>query len=459
MYAERLPPHDVDAEESIIGSILIDGESLNKVTPFLRPSDFYSEKGRWCYEAAIGLLERGEPIDQVSVAHELSLHERLEGVGGADYLGHLVVVVPTSVNIEHYGRIVRHTSIMRQLIRVGGDIAAIGYESGPDPDVSLSKAEDLLFRVRSGRGSSDFTHIRDVLDTYIEETSALHDPEFSHLAPIPTGFTDFDKLLAGGLQRSDFLVVAARPSLGKSTLAFNMARHAAGQGAIVGVFSLEMSAAQIAIRLLSGEANIDGYRLRLGLLSDAEETRQQDAIGALSDLPIYIDDTPIQGIVEMRGKARRLQTERGLDMLVVDYLQLISGGGGRSDNRVQEMGEISRSLKGLARDLDIPVLACSQLSRAVEQRPTHRPLLSDLRESGSIEQDADVVAFIYREDIYTTREEWEKKNPSEQYPENIAELIVSKHRNGPLGTIPLYFRSDVVRFESGVPRSRSMEFA
>ena len=458
MYAERLPPHDVDAEESVIGSVLIDGDSLNKIAPFLRSSDFYSERGRWCYDAVLALLERGEPIDQISVAHELSLQDRLEGVGGADYLGHLVAVVPTSVHIEHYGRIVHHASIMRQLIRVGGDIAAIGYESGPDLEESLSRAENLLFRVRSGRGSSDFTHIRDVLDTYIEESSALHDPEFSHLAPIPTGFADFDKLLAGGLQRSDFVVLAARPSLGKSTLAFNIARHAAAQGAVVGVFSLEMSAAQIVLRLLSSEASIDGYRLRLGLLSDAEETRQQDAIGALSDLPIYIDDTPIQGIVEMRGKARRLQTERGLDFLVVDYLQLISGTG-RGDNRVQEMGEISRSLKGLARDLDIPILACSQLSRAVEQRPIHRPLLSDLRESGSIEQDSDVVAFIYREDVYTTREEWEKRNPSEQYPENIAELIVSKHRNGPLGTIPLYFRNDVVRFESMVQTSRAAELA
>ena len=458
MYAERLPPHDVDAEESVIGSVLIDGDSLNKIAPFLRSSDFYSEKGRWCYEAVLALLERGEPIDQISVAHELSLHDRLEGVGGTDFLGHLVSVVPTSVHIEHYGRIVHHASTMRQLIRVGGDIAAIGYESGPDLEESLSKAENLLFRVRSGRGSSDFTHIRDVLDTYIEESSALHDPEFSHLAPIPTGFKDFDKLLAGGLQRSDFVVLAARPSLGKSTLAFNIARHAAGQGAVVGVFSLEMSAAQIVLRLLSSEAGINGYRLRLGLLSDAEETRQQDAIGALSDLPIYMDDTPIQGIVEMRGKARRLQTERGLDMLVVDYLQLISGTG-RGDNRVQEMGEISRSLKGLARDLDIPILACSQLSRAVEQRPIKKPLLSDLRESGSIEQDSDVVAFIYREDIYTTREEWEKRNPSEQYPENIAELIVSKHRNGPLGTIPLYFRNEVVRFESMVQTSRAAEFA
>ena len=458
MYAERLPPHDIDAEESVIGSILIDGDSLNKVTPFLKASDFYAEKSRWCYEAAISLVEKGNPVDQVSISHELALLDSLEGVGGTEYIAHLVIVVPTSVHIEHYGQIVRHTSIMRQLIQVGGDIAAIGYEGSSDPEISLSKAEELLFRVRSGRRASDFAQLRDILDTYIEETSGVHDPDFSHLQPIPTGFTDFDKLMAGGLQRSDLVVLAARPSLGKSTLAFNMARHAAGQGARVGIFSLEMSSAQIALRLLSSESNIDGYRLRVGLLSEAEETRQQDAIGALSDLPLHIDDTPVQGIVEMRGKARRLQTERGLDMLVVDYLQLISGIG-RTDNRASEMGEISRSLKGLARDLDIPVLACSQLSRAVELRPTHRPLLSDLRESGSIEQDADVVAFIYREDVYTSREEWEKRNPSDQYPENIAELIVSKHRNGPLGTIPLYFRNEIVRFERATPVSKSVEFA
>ena len=223
-----------------------------------------------------------------------------------------------------------------------------------------------------------------------------------------------------------------------------------------------MGSQQIGIRLLASEANVDSNRLRLGLISDAEEKRLLDAIGSLSDLPIYIDDTPIQGIVEMRGKARRLQSDRGLDMLVVDYLQLItnsSSSGWRSENRVQEMGEISRSLKGLARDLDIPVLACSQLSRAPEQRPNHRPLLSDLRESGSIEQDADVVAFIYREDVYTTRDDWEKSRPSEPYPEKIAELLVQKHRNGPTGNVSLYFRDNVIRFESLQPQTRSREFA
>ncbi len=462
MYAERLPPHDIDAEESLIGSVLIDGEALTKVTSFLKPRDLYGEKNRWCYEACLALFDRGEAINQVSIAHELSLNERLEGIGGPAYLSHLVQVVPTSVHIEHYARIVQRTSVMRQIIHAAGEIASIGYEAGPDADAALRRAEETLFRVRSGRGARDFTHIRDVLDSYMEQSAAMQTSADDHLAPVGTGFADLDKLLGGGLQRSDLIVLAARPSMGKSTLAFNVAQHAAGTGNIVGVFSLEMGSEQIGLRLLAGEAEVDSHRLRLGLISDDEERRLLDAIGALSDLPIYIDDTPIQSIVEMRGKARRLQSERGLDLLVVDYLQLISGGGSsgwRSDNRVQEMGEISRSMKGLARDLDIPVLACSQLSRAPEQRPNHRPLLSDLRESGSIEQDADVVAFIYREDAYTTREDWEKSRPTEPYPEKIAELLVQKHRNGPTGVIPLYFRDNVIRFESLQPRTRSMEFA
>ncbi len=454
MYAERLPPHDIDAEEAVIGSILIDGEAITRVTSFLKPSDFYGEKNRWCYEACLALFERGEAINQVTVAHELSLRDRLQELGGASFLSHLVAKVPTSVHAEYYARIVQRTSTMRQLIRAASDIAAIGYQGAADTDTALRAAEEILFGIRSGRLSRDFVHIREILDTYMEESAAIHSAAERNLAPVPTGFTDMDKLLGGGLQRSDMVVVAARPSLGKSTLAFNIARHAAGAGFTVGIFSLEMSREQIGIRLLASEASVDSYRLRLGLLSESEERRLLDAIGMLSDLPVYIDDTPVQTIVEMRGKARRLQAEHGLDLLIVDYLQLI-GGTGRTDNRVQEMGEISRSLKGLARDLDIPVLACSQLSRAVEQRPSHRPLLSDLRESGSIEQDADVVAFIYREDVYITREEWEKRNPSDPYPQNIAEIIVAKHRNGPVGTVPLYFRSDVSRFENTTLESPS----
>lgn len=466
MYVDRLPPHDIAAEESVIGSILIDGDSLSRVASFLRPQDFYGEKNRWCFEAFLALFERSEAINQITVSHELSLHRsrsaeqenRLEEIGGSAYLSHLVMVVPTSVHIEFYGRIVQRTSIMRQLIDVGGRISEIGlHESDTDTDAALSRAEDLLFRIRAGRGSGDFVHIREVLDTYMEESAALHGPDAAHISPVATGFPGIDNLLGNGMQRSDMIVLAARPSLGKSTLAFNIARAAADSGNRVGIFSLEMSRDQIGMRLLASEANVDSYRIRIGLLSNDEESRLLDAIGILSDLPVYIDDTPIQTIVDMRGKARRLQSERGLDLIIIDYLQLI-GGGGRIDNRAQEMGEISRSIKGMARDLDIPVIACSQLSRAIEQRPNHRPLLSDLRESGSIEQDADVVAFIHREDVYVSREDWEKRNPTEPYPQNIAEIIFAKHRNGPVGTVPLYFRNDLVRFES-LETTPSMEYA
>ncbi len=456
MYAERLLPHDSDAEEAVIGSILIDGESITRITSFLKPSDFYVARNRWCYEAGLALFNRGEAINQVTVANELSLGEHLEEVGGTSYLSHLVLVVPTSVHIEYYARLVERASIMRQLIAAAGDISSLGYEGTTDAEATLSRAEEILFKVRTGRETRDFTHIRQVLDTYMEESSAVHVPGEHQLAPIPTSFKTLDELLGGGLQRSDMFVLAARPSLGKSALAVNIARNAAAAGAVVGMFSLEMSAEQIALRLLSGEANVSTYHLRIGHLSAADEQRVLDSIGMLSDLPIYIDDTPIQGIVEMRGKARRLQSEKGVDMLIVDYLQLIASRA-RAENRVQEMGEISRAIKGMARDLDIPVFACSQLSRAVEQRPSHRPILSDLRESGSIEQDADVVAFIYREDQYTSREEWESKNPTIPYPQNIAEIIVAKHRHGPVDTIPLYFRKEVARFENLERPARSRE--
>ena len=446
MVSDRLQPHDIDAEESVIGSILINGESLTQVTSFLKSSDFYSPRNRKCYQACLDLFERNDAIDQVSVAHELTLEEGvLESVGGADYLSGLVSSVPTSVHVEHYARIVHRTSVLRQIIRAGGEIVDLGYGGGPDEEQVLSNAEEVLYGVRTGRGSRDFAHIRHFLDIYMEQSGALQDPSVRSLAPVVTRFSKLDELLGGGLQRSDLIILAARPSLGKSTLALNMARNAAGEGSHVGVFSLEMSGEQIAVRLLASEADVDSHRLRMNLVSDYEEGRVFDAIGSLSDLPIYIDPTPFQTMMDIRSKSRRLQQESGLDMIILDYLQLVDTG--RGDNRAVALGEVSRSLKALARELDIPVLACSQLSRAVEQRPNHRPLLSDLRESGSIEQDADVVAFIHREDMYTSREEWERKRPTENYPENIAEIIVSKHRNGPVGALPLFFRNDRVRFE------------
>ena len=443
---ERIPPHDIEAENSVIGSLLLDGDALTRVSAFLKPTDFYQEKNRYCYEACLNLASRNEIINQVTLSHELSIHQRLESVGGAEYLIGLVNDVPSPAHILHYGNLVHRTSVMRQLIRAAESIAQIGYDDSADTDGSLSRAEEILFQIRSDRGSRDFSHIRDILDEYME--GSLQGPDMASIAPVVSGFDRFDQLLAGGLQRSDLIILAARPSLGKSTLAFNIATSAAKVGNSVGIFSLEMSATQIGNRLIASEANVDGHRLRLQLYRDEEEHRLIDAIGTLSDLPIYIDDTPMQTIVEMRSKARRLLAEKGLELVIVDYLQLISGSGFRNSNRVQEMGEISRSLKGLARDLNVPVLACSQLSRAIEQRPDHRPMLSDLRESGSIEQDADVVAFIHREDRYVDEETWEKRHPTEEYPANIAELIVAKHRNGQVGSVRLYFQEQFVKFEN-----------
>ncbi|MBI4232940.1 MAG: replicative DNA helicase [Chloroflexi bacterium] len=450
MYAEKLPPHDPAAEEAVIGSLLVDGEAIAQVASFLKAEDFYGEKNRWCYEACLALWERREAINQVTLAHELARLRRLDELGGQAYLSHLVAGVPTSVHIEHYARIVQRTSTLRQLIRAASEIARLGYEGPADVEGALNHADDLLFRLRTGRPGRDFVHIREVLDRYLEESAAIAagGPIERGVAPIPTGFTDLDQLL-GGLQRADLIILAARPSLGKSALAINMARNAAGVGATVAIFSLEMSREQLALRLIASEAAVDGHHLRLGLYSEAEEKRIMDAVGLLSDLPIYIDDSPLASIVEIRAKARRLHLVRRTDLIILDYLQLVAGGNGRMENRVQEISEISRSLKGLARDLNVPVLAISQLSRAVEMRPSHLPQLSDLRESGSIEQDADVVAFIYREDLYfKDEEEWDRRFPDRKYPKNIAEIIVAKHRHGPVGNINLYFRDRLARFEN-----------
>ena len=453
MYAERLLPHDIEAEEAVVGSLLIDGESILKVAQFLKAQDFYREKNRFCYEACLDIFRRGEAINQVTVAHQLGLQDRIDEIGGTAYLSHVVSTVPTSVHVEYYGRIVNRTASMRNLIDAASKISGIGYEGTDDVDASLSRAEEVLFRVRSGQPARDFVPLREVLDQYMEERAAITEPLAQSSAPVMTGFDSMDELL-GGLHRSDMIVLAARPSLGKSSLAINMAVNASRSGSTVGIFSLEMSREQLALRMLSSEAEVDAQRLRLGLYTEAEERQIIDTIGYLSELPIYIDDSPLQGIMEMRSKATRLHMERGLDMLIVDYMQLIQGPGGR-ENRVQEMSEITRSIKGVARDLNIPVLAVSQLSRAVESRTSHRPQLSDLRESGSIEQDADVVMFIYRDDVYNTEDEWDSRFPDRPYPRNVAEIIVSKHRHGPVGTIKLLFRDHLVRFEPALAGQES----
>ena len=447
MYAEKLPPHNPEAEEAVIGSLLIDGDAINRIASLVKPEDFYRERNRWCFEACLALYQRNEAIDQISLSRELSLRERLNEMGGPAYLSHLVSTVPTSVHVEHFARIVNTTGTMRRLIQAASDIASIGYADAPDVEAAITQAEDLLFRVRNTHTVRDFVTIREVLDKYLEETSAL-DPMDRGVAPIPTGFADLDNAL-GRLQRGDLFILAARPSLGKSTLAMNIARNAAGQGAVAAVFSLEMSSEQLALRLLSAEAEVDSHLLRLGLLGESATNRVMGAIGAMSDLAIYMDDSPAQTVMEMRSKVRRLHTNRGVDLIIVDYLQLITGRqDNRGENRVQELSEITRQLKALARDLNVPVIALSQLSRAIEQRPDHHPQLSDLRESGSIEQDADVVAFIHREDKYYTAEQWEQRNPTDPYPENLVQLIIAKNRHGPTRTLHLYFRGNFARFEN-----------
>ncbi len=445
VQSDRLPPHDINAEESVIGSLLIDGESITDVHGFLNPEDFYRQRNRMCYEAALDLFNRDEAINTVTIAHELEAKEQLEEVGGSAYLTHLVASVPTSVHIEHFARLVQRTATMRRLISAAGDIADIGFADDADVSGALSAAEDIIFGIRNSQTSRDFVHVGEALDPFLEQSSALDSLEDDQ-RPIPTGYTNMDQLF-GGLQRSDMIVLAARPSIGKSTLGLNLAANAAKARARVGIFSLEMGREQVAMRLLAAEARLNMHDIRLRRFSSTEETRMVDAIGLLSDLAIYIDDTPFQTVAEMRGKARRLQLTHGLDFVVVDYMQLINGSsGGRDGNRAQEVSEISRQMKAMARDLNVPVIAISQLSRAIERRESHRPVLSDLRESGSIEQDADIVMFIHREDRFVREEEWNARHPDQPYPRGLAEIIVSKHRHGPIDNLWMSVRDEHGRY-------------
>ena len=372
MYAEKLLPHELEAEEEVVGSLLIDGDSFVRISSLIKPEDFYRERNQLCYAACRSLFERNEAIDQVTLARELSRTNQLESAGGMAYLSHLVSVTPTSAHSEHYAQLVARTSTKRTLIDAASRISVIGYDDTDDVDATLRQAEDILFGVRTGQPHRGFMPLRQIYDQYLEERAASADPLLASDTPMLTGFNDLDELL-GGMQRSDMIVLGARPAMGKSALAINVAINAAQDGATVGVFSLEMSREQLALRILSADAQIDSHRLRLGLVTEADEQRITDSIGRLSELPMYIDDTPFQGMVEMRSKARRLSLEHGLDLLIVDYLQLIEGRGKGGDNRVQEVSEISRSLKGMARDLNICVLTCSQLSRGVTNRTSHRP--------------------------------------------------------------------------------------
>ena len=430
---ERLPPHNIEAEQSVLGSLLIDRDAIIRIASYVRADDFYVSANGTIYQAILDLYNRREPTDFLTLNDELERRNALDDVGGVTYLSSLINSVPTAVHVEYYGRIVERTATLRRLIDAGTQIVGLGYQDNLDAEDALDSAEQALFKISQQRQTKDFQSISDVLDRFFDKLDFLQQNR-GEVIGVPTGFAELDKL-TGGLQRSDLIIVAARPSFGKSAFALGVAHGAAVKhGKKVGIFSLEMSAEQLVQRLLATETGVDSHRLRLGNIDDGEWDRISRAFGRLAEAQIFIDDSPNANVMDVRSKARRLQAERGLDLIIVDYLQLMSGR--RSENRVQEVSEISRSLKGLARELDVPVVALSQLSRAVATRAGNRPLLSDLRESGSIEQDADIVMFIHREDKFD--ENSDKKN--------LAELIVAKHRNGPVSSVPLRFFERTAKF-------------
>jgi replicative DNA helicase len=430
---DRLPPHNLEAEQSVLGSLLIDRDAVIRIASYVKPSDFYRAAHGLIYEAILTLYNKREPTDLITLVDELRRTAKLDDAGGETYLTELIAAVPTAVHVEYYGRIVERTATLRRLISAGTEIVDIGYTEAMDIEQALDGAEKAIFAVSQKRSTRDFRSIGEILEEYFDRLDTLQQNKGT-VVGVPTGFADLDKL-TGGLQRSDLIIIAARPAVGKSSLGLGMAFNAAiSYGKTVGLFVLEMSAEQIVQRMLSMETGIDSHRLRMGYIDDSEWSSVTRAFGRLAEANIFIDDTASANIMEVRSKSRRLHAERGLDLLIIDYLQLMTAT--RADNRVQEISQISRALKGLARELDVPVVALAQLSRAVETRQSHVPMLSDLRESGSIEQDADIVAFIYREDVYD--QDTDRKG--------IADLIIAKHRNGPIGTVHLRFFDRTARF-------------
>jgi replicative DNA helicase len=442
---ERLPPQNLEAEEAVLGALLIDPDAIIRVATILKTGDFYREKNGWIYDAALALHERREPIDFLTMCDELDRREQLDQIGGAGFITSLINAVPTSIHAEYYARIVERTATRRRLIEAAGQIAGLAYQEADDVDEVVDRAEQVLFGVSERRVSRELVPIRQVLSDYYDRIEYLtrHRGE---MIGIPTGFTDMDKLL-GGLQRSDMVILAARPSVGKTSLALSIAHNAAKKhNQRVAFFSLEMSNEQVVQRLISAETGINSQRLRRGEIAQDEWGRFMKATSDLAESLLYIDDTPGISALELRTKARRLHAEVGIDLVVVDYLQLMRGDF-RSENRVQEISSISRALKGLARELNVPILALSQLSRGVEARTDKRPILSDLRESGALEQDADVVIFIYRDELYN--ENTERKN--------LADIIVAKHRNGPTGTVTLFFKKELAQFREAEVRRREID--
>ncbi|MBI4708891.1 MAG: replicative DNA helicase [Candidatus Portnoybacteria bacterium] len=437
---EKIPPQNIEAEQSVLGSLMLDKNAIIKIADILRPGDFYRQVHNTIFETMIELYEKGEPIDLLSLTNRLEERVNLEEIGGPSYLTSLVNTVPTAAHILHYARIVHRKKILRDLIDAAQHISQLGFSEEAEIEHILDEAEQRIFSISQKSLSQEFIPVKSALEEAFERIDKLHKGEGA-MRGVPTGFNELDNYLSG-LQKSDLVILAARPSIGKTSLALDIVRNVAIKQKIpVGMFSLEMSRHDLVDRLLAAEAGVDLWKLRTGKLSseglDNDFTRIQEAMSGLAQAPIFIDDAPSPTVLQMRTMARRLQSEHGLGLITIDYLQLIQPRT-NSENIVQQITEISRSLKGLARELEVPVLALSQLSRAVESRPDQIPRLADLRESGSIEQDADVVLFIYRED----------KVKKDSGRPNIADIFIAKHRNGPIGKAELYFNESQASFKN-----------
>ena len=437
LSSHKLPPQNIEAEQSVLGGILIENESINKVMEILTPDDFYRDTHRKIFNALINLSERDEPADLITLTNELRKIDQLDSIGGASYLASLIDLVPTAANIEYYAKIVKEKAILRKLIQTSTEIITQSYQDRGDVEGFLDEAERAIFEISEKRVKPSFYSIRDIVKESFKTLERLFEKK-ELVTGVPSGFKELDRYTAG-FHASDLIIVAGRPSMGKTALCLNLAQYAAIEKRIpVAIFSLEMSKEQLVIRMLCSEAQVEGTRLRTGFLTESDWPKLTLAAGNLSDAPIFIDDSAAISVLELRAKSRRLKSEHGLGMLIVDYLQLMKGRT-KVESRQQEISEISRSLKALAKELNIPVIAVSQLSRKTEERTGNRPQLSDLRESGAIEQDADLILFLYRDEVYNRSGD----NPNK----GTAELIIGKQRNGPIGKIELAFLDKFTTFK------------
>jgi replicative DNA helicase len=434
----KLPPQNLEAEQSVLGGILLDNHALNAVLEILVAKDFYSEAHRRIFAAILALSERGDPIDLITLSNSLKDRKQLDSVGGAVYLASLVDNVPSAANVAYYAKIIKNKAILRGLIGTATEIITNSFQTGADVDQVLDEAEHAIFEISENKIRPSFYPFRDIIKKSIETVEHLFENK-EMVTGVATGYERIDDLTSG-FQKSDLIIIAGRPSMGKTAFALNIASHAALESGIpVAIFSLEMAKEQLALRMLASEAKVDSQRIRKGFLGETDWEKLVGAAGRLSEAPIFIDDTPAITVLEMKAKARRLKAESGLELILLDYLQLMRGGAYK-DSREQEISEISRSLKALAKELNVPVVALSQLNRKVEDRTNRRPQMADLRESGAIEQDADVIAFIYRDEVY---------NKSEDNPERgLAEIIIGKQRNGPTGVVKLAFLEKYTCFEN-----------